>query len=185
MTDTVDSWIEPENQDVSAEYWLTRRKADAADGYIHFTSDGRGGYTTEARVKYRWDPQQNAWITGSRTNWQGQVELETYCLHSRRGWRIEGPAAMKNSDITAPIEPDPLAIPIDGITVEFVTKVIDAMNWRRPVPDNTIWNCLRWAVELDRKHTVTLARIREIISDAHCMTDTTTNTLAPEVTHVP
>lgn len=72
-------WIEPPDRTRSAEYWLTRRNADAAEGY--------GGFATDLRVKYRWNGD-DAWVKGYYQGRQRQ-EPNLVCLHSNNGWRIE------------------------------------------------------------------------------------------------
>ena len=55
-----------------------------------------------------------------------------------------------------------LCLPIDGVTVQFVAEVKDAMSWQRPVSQNAIWNCLGWAIELHHKHEILRAQLREL-----------------------
>jgi hypothetical protein len=69
-------WIKPPNPSVEAEYWLTCRSADAAPGYDLGLPD--------IRVRYRWVPDREVWITGYYED--GQAEL--CCFHSNNGWRL-------------------------------------------------------------------------------------------------
>lgn len=81
MSTTQPGWIEPADKTRVAEYWLTRREADAAPGY--------GGFGPDFRVKCRWNGE--AWIAGYRDGVQRR-EPHLVCLHSNNGWRIEGEA---------------------------------------------------------------------------------------------
>jgi hypothetical protein len=78
-------WIDPPDQTVAAEYWVTRRSADAAPGYDHGLPD--------IRVRYRWVTPglmgTGSWITGYFQGIQRR-EAMLACLHSANGWRIEG-----------------------------------------------------------------------------------------------
>lgn len=73
----MDGWIEPPNPEISGEYWLTRRNADAVNGY--------GGFSNDKRVKYRWIPHARAW----RTKLKLFDGMDYVGLHSNNGWRID------------------------------------------------------------------------------------------------
>jgi hypothetical protein len=82
-----DGWITPNNPDVAADYWVTRRAADAAPGYGHDLPD--------IRVRYRWTGSgagAGAWVNGYYQDIQGRQRANLVCLHPANGWRIEGPA---------------------------------------------------------------------------------------------
>lgn len=76
------SWIEPPNPELSAEFLLTRRSADAAPGY------GRG--LPDIEVRYRWNGR-GAWVSGY---YEGRQRREPMLvsLHRNNGWRLVGPA---------------------------------------------------------------------------------------------
>lgn len=80
MSEITAGWIEPPDKAIPGEYWLTRRDADAIDGY--------GGFGTDIRVIYCWAPSENAWITGTYQGRQ-RPEPKLSCLHSNNGWRLE------------------------------------------------------------------------------------------------
>ena len=72
-------WIAPPDPTIVAEYWLTRRSADAAPGYDLGLPD--------IRVKYRWNGS-DAWVTGYYEGIQRR-EPVLCCLHGGNGWRLE------------------------------------------------------------------------------------------------
>jgi hypothetical protein len=75
--------IRPPNPEVAADYWVTRRRADATPGF--------GADLRDVRERLRWDGE--AWISGRR--WRdsnGRLLPNRRRLHSSNGWRIEGPA---------------------------------------------------------------------------------------------
>ena len=76
-------WIEPPDPTVAAEYWITRRSADAEPG-------GDLGLP-DFRACYRWVPESGAWITGYDLGIRGRA-ARMGLLHPANGWRIEGPA---------------------------------------------------------------------------------------------
>jgi hypothetical protein len=76
-------YIRPPNPQVAADYWVTRRRADATPGF--------GLDLPDVRERIRWDGE--AWIRGR--GWQdsnGRQMPSRASLHSANGWRIEGPA---------------------------------------------------------------------------------------------
>jgi hypothetical protein len=75
-------WIEPDDSNLAADYWLTRRSTDSALGYDLVLPD--------IRVCRRWNGA-GAWVSGYYEGRQRQ-EAELVCLHGNNGWRIEGPA---------------------------------------------------------------------------------------------
>jgi hypothetical protein len=76
-------WIEPQDKTLVADYWLTRRSADAAPGYDLGLPD--------IRIVCRWNGC-DAWVTGERQGLQ-RMEPILACKHGNNGWRIEGPAS--------------------------------------------------------------------------------------------
>lgn len=99
----VPGWIEPPDPTVSAEYWLTRRNVDAVDGY--------GGFSEDVRVKYRWAPGSNAWITGYTRLFDGKNRMSCLhsnnrmsCLHSNNGWRIDADQSTPRHDLAAQVK---------------------------------------------------------------------------------
>ncbi len=86
-------YIEPPNPRVAADYWVTRRSADAAPGYDLGLPD--------LRARYHWNGN-GAWITGYRDGIRGRAP-NLSCLHSNNGWRVEGPAATDIFDALAAI----------------------------------------------------------------------------------
>jgi hypothetical protein len=88
MSDST-GWITPPDPNISGDYWVTRRRADAAPGY--------GTDLPDIRERYHWDggawmPGYGAWITGYWYDAQGRKRPTRSCLHSNNGWRIEGAA---------------------------------------------------------------------------------------------
>ena len=79
-------WIEPSNRTLVAEYWLTRKEADASPGYA--------GFTPDIRVRYRWNGQ-DSWFTGRFSACHGAEPLMV-CLHSNNGWRLEDDTPIPN-----------------------------------------------------------------------------------------
>jgi hypothetical protein len=75
-------YIKPSDPHVSADYWVTRRSADAAPGYDLKLPD--------MRFCFRWNGN-GAWITGYREGIPGGGAILSG-LHSNNGWRIEGAA---------------------------------------------------------------------------------------------
>jgi len=73
-------WLIPTARTVTAEYWVTRRSADAAPGY------DLGG--DDIRVRCKWVPDQQAWLSGSY--WTRQGDRPAFaCKSLANGWRIE------------------------------------------------------------------------------------------------
>lgn len=68
-------WVVPPDETVSAEYWLTRRDADAAPGYETGLPD--------IRQLHKWNHHFRAW---------GTTRDDCVMLHSNNGWRLEEPA---------------------------------------------------------------------------------------------
>jgi len=52
----------------------------------------------------------------------------------------------------------------DTITLKFVSEVIDAMQWRRPVAPNAILRCLLWSIETIYTQRDNFDRISEIVA---------------------
>jgi hypothetical protein len=73
-------WLKPSDP-TAADYWVTRRSADAAPGYDLGLPD--------LRVRYLWNG--DVWVTGYHRGALG-MDVELGCLHANNGWRIEGPA---------------------------------------------------------------------------------------------
>jgi hypothetical protein len=84
-------WIEPTDRAPGAEYWLTRRNADAEPGY--------GGFNADARKRYRWTG--SAWWPADMPWRRGDFD-RSVCMHSANGWRIEGPVERQSVDQAEP-----------------------------------------------------------------------------------
>jgi hypothetical protein len=79
----VSGWITPPNPNVAADYWVTRRGADAAPGY--------GSELPDIRERFRWNGN-GAWLTGDYYYDHGRKIPDLVLLPSDNGWRIEGAA---------------------------------------------------------------------------------------------
>lgn len=77
---TSEAWLHPSDPTLRAEYWVTRRSADATPGY--------GGFNEDIRAKHLWSPTDNAWVSGSYWTRQG-YRPGLVCLHQNNGWRID------------------------------------------------------------------------------------------------